>query len=256
MPPACWATVVDLSPLLPPPPVVAAATPARGKDRRRTQAPCRSLATYRHRHTRSWSDAAALGGSCGLGGEPHGQGGAIVKRQLTRHMRSAAEHEEVRLLWFPQRASISTTGGARARVCVRVSMGVKPHAQPRTRAHTCARTASTTKPRANHKRHSTDTKCCTHTHTRTALHPTSSGLPAGPATVYSAGAHDSRCLATPPSARWTPFRLTSRPPPPPHHAGGPCSGRRSTAPAAATTPATGACGPAPPARPARVREWR
>ena len=160
--------MVDLSPLLPPPPVVAAATPARGKDRRRTQAPCRSLATYRHRHTRSWSDAAALGGSCGLGGEPHGQGGAIVKRQLTRHMRSAAEHEEVRLLWFPQRASISTTGGARARVCVRVSMGVKPHAQPRTRAHTCARTASTTKPRANHKRHSTDTKCCTHTHTRTA----------------------------------------------------------------------------------------
>ena len=187
--------MVGQSPL-PPPPVVAAPMPARGKGRRHTQAPCRSLATYRHRHTRSWSDAAALGGSGGLGGEPHGQGGAIVKRQLTRHMRSAAEHEEVRLLWFPQRASISTTRGARARVCVRVSMGVKPHAQPRTRAHTCTRTASTTKPRANHKRHSTDTKCCTHTHTRTALHSLAPNLQRSPS-----GAGYSRCLATPPSVR-------------------------------------------------------
>ena len=190
--------MVGQSPL-PPPPVVAAPMPARGKGRRHTQAPCRSLATYRHRHTRSWSDAAALGGSGGLGGEPHGQGGAIVKRQLTRHMRSAAEHEEVRLLWFPQRASISTTRGARARVCVRVSMGVKPHAQPRTRAHTCTRTASMTKPRANHKRHSTDTKCCTHTHPHSLAQP----CPKPPAVSQRGqrlGGY-SRCLATPPSVR-------------------------------------------------------
>ena len=226
--------------------------PARGKGRRHTQAPCRSLATYRHRHTRSWSDAAALGGSGGLGGEPHGQGGAIVKRQLTRHMRSATRRSQTVVV---PTACIDFYNSRRARVCVCVCQWVwnptHGHAHVHTHAHALH-------PRQSHAPTTSDTQPTlnvAHTHTRTALHSLAPNLQRSPS-----GASDSAATAGVSPRRqasgWAPLRLTSRPPPPPHHAGGPCSGRRSTAPAAATTPATGACGPAPPARPARGRGWR